>query len=165
MVQFFQIYKEIFSSGTERAFQSMFGITPILMNEIYEVSKELDFNLDPLHILWLFSFLKMNLPIDALAAIWKVSYNTFYNHIWIILEQFHEKWNTLHFSLPKYHYKKYFISEYWVTGVIDCTECYINRPSENNQSYYSGYKKRHTLKYTMIISLHTKQIIFLDVLY
>lgn len=34
-----------------------------------------------------------------------------------------------------------------ITGVIDCTECYINRPSENNQSYY-GYKKRHTLKYT-----------------
>lgn len=43
--------------------------------------------------------------------------------------------------------------------IIDTTETPIERPKKNQQKYYSGKKKRHTIKTQLIINGQTKQII------
>lgn len=43
--------------------------------------------------------------------------------------------------------------------IIDATERTIQRPGRNQQFYYSGKKKRHTVKNQIIIHPHTKRIL------
>ena len=43
--------------------------------------------------------------------------------------------------------------------LIDASEVEIERPKENQEFYYSGKKKRHTLKFQLIVDIITLQII------
>ncbi|QPF38712.1 IS5 family transposase [Acinetobacter sp. TTH0-4] len=49
----------------------------------------------------------------------------------------------------------------WV--IIDATECSIERPKKNQSKFYSGKKKKHTLKAQVIYHPNSKQIIGLDI--
>lgn len=45
------------------------------------------------------------------------------------------------------------------TIVVDVTESPIERPKRRQKQFYSGKKKRHTLKSQLVVDLHTKVII------
>jgi hypothetical protein len=49
-----------------------------------------------------------------------------------------------------------------IQHIIDTTECPIHRPLAEDVQYvyYSGKKRRHTLKYEIAISLHTNEIVW-----
>jgi hypothetical protein len=49
-------------------------------------------------------------------------------------------------------------------GIIDATECPIQRPSdyEVQKVYYNGKKKHHALKYDMAICPYTKRILWIS---
>lgn len=47
----------------------------------------------------------------------------------------------------------------WLAVIIDVTEQPIERPAENQRSWYSGKKKRHTAKVQLIVCLFTLQIL------
>ncbi|MFX1825102.1 IS5 family transposase [Acinetobacter sp. AS5] len=49
----------------------------------------------------------------------------------------------------------------WV--IIDATECLIERPKKNQSKFYSGKKKKHTLKAQVIYHPKSKQIIGVDI--
>ena len=49
----------------------------------------------------------------------------------------------------------------WV--IIDATECSIERPKKNQSKFYSGKKKKHTLKAQVIYHPKSKQIIGVDI--
>ena len=43
--------------------------------------------------------------------------------------------------------------------IVDATEREINRPKKNQENYYSGKKKKHTLKNQIIVDPHNKKIL------
>jgi hypothetical protein len=43
--------------------------------------------------------------------------------------------------------------------IVDATERSIQRPKENQEFYYSGKKKKHTIKNQLLVNPHTKRII------
>ena len=49
----------------------------------------------------------------------------------------------------------------WV--IIDATECSIERPKKNQSKFYSGKKKKHTLKAQVIYHPKSKQIIGVNI--
>lgn len=162
-MDFFSLFKQKFSYGTDRSFNSMFGVNPYTMKRVYEIAIDLNISHDPFHIFWVFSFLKCYSTIDVLHTTWGVSYNTFNTHVWDVLNGFDLKWNNVDFE-ERRHHKSIILDGYWIRSIIDATECFICRPIANQHLLYSGYKKRHTLKYTVIITLFDKIIINVDVM-
>jgi hypothetical protein len=162
-MDFYVLFQSKFPSGTKRSFNSMFGVTPALMSDIFTVSQKYGVTSVAVHIMWTFCFLKCYLPIDCLHAIWNVSYDTFNKHIWDILSGFDSVWNTIRFR-NRFNYDSIRLMDFDITCIVDTTECYITRPSYDIQEeYYSGYKKRHTYKYTVICSATGMLIVFVDV--
>lgn len=143
----------------------MFGITPGLMNQIFVKAKDFELTNTAVHVFWLFAFLKCYLPIDCLHTIFNVSYTTFNETIWHFLDGFGEYWSTIDFQNRK-NWPGRMFRDHYVTCIVDTTECYIQRPGDQDvqQDYYSGYKKSHTLKYSVIISLTNRCIVNIDVI-
>lgn len=65
------------------------------------------------------------------------------------------------FTLPKRSITTVDANFNWV--IIDATECSIERPQKNQSKFYSGKKKKHTLKAQVIYHPKSKQIISIDV--
>ena len=105
-------------------------------------------------------FLKLYLPIDVLHALWNVAYDTYNKKIWEVIDFLFKHFDEIQFEERKINKIK--IGNKYVVGVVDATECYIERPMENQREVYSGYKKRHTYKYTIVCIRSKKVIIFVD---
>lgn len=46
--------------------------------------------------------------------------------------------------------------------IVDVTECVIERPKKEQKIYYSGKKKRHTMKIQLLINAQTQEILRMD---
>lgn len=141
----------------------MFGVAPKIADMLFKICKQFKIVNNPIHLLWMLSFLKMYLPIDVLHALWNTSYTTFNSTVWNILENLVQSWDTISLNYVHNFFPVRF-ADCLIVAIIDTTECFVLRPSnqEEQEEIYSGYKKAHTLKYLTVISVKGK-ILFIDV--
>lgn len=100
--------------------------------------------------------------MDVLHTVWGVSYNTMVDRVWQIIQYLTEHLPDFPFE-SRYHTCLRFTDEQYISMIVDATETFIQRPDPQKQrEFYSGYKKRHTLKYTIGIDVKGQQIVFLD---
>ena len=70
MIEFKKIFKIYFKNGTDRSFNSMFGLNDFdvkyIWNNYFSVNKN---KFQPIHLLWTLMFLKLYLSIDVLIFI------------------------------------------------------------------------------------------------
>jgi len=111
--------------------------------------------------MWCLCFLKTYNTIDVLHIMFNTTWENMRNTIWAVLKALNER-------LPNFISDWESVPYYTLTpnkrvvGIVDATECYICRPSKNQEEVYSGNEKCHTLKYNVIISVDGKTILRMD---
>ena len=138
----------------------MFGMSSENVDYLYIKYLKSNILFKSIHLLWLLSFLKLYLPIDVLHVMWDVSYNSFNNSIWELIDYLYDNLQEIDEKYRNNH--SFFISNFEAIGIIDASEFFIERPIINQSKYYSGYKKRHTYKYNFICPIDEKILIYVD---
>jgi len=100
------------------------------MEMVFLTAKDLKIKCNPTEILWLFYFLKCYNTHDVTHATLGCSYNTYTSTIWRLLSEFDSKWNSIHFS-NREKFNSVVFKDFWITTIIDTTECYIVRPKDD----------------------------------
>lgn len=160
---FWELFLILWPNGNERSWQSTFGIKPETMEYIWvqyvEKNKHAP-TCKPVHLMWVWSFLKLYNTFDALSLFWNASVSSLQEHIWPLLKHLYmymdEIDNTDRFKAP-------FVSfgTFESRLVTDGIECPIERPRDRQvqEEFYSGYKCDHTLKYITMTLLETPVLI------
>jgi hypothetical protein len=159
---FLSKFQEMYPNGTKRSFVSMFGLDPEDMEKLW-IRTGLYLDCKD-RLFWVFHFLKTNDPYDALHATWHVSWQKYHDCVWDSIDTLILRLDTIRFSerlnLSPLVFRTAlgngidFVDE-CAYSICDATECPISRPVEQRfQRYlYSGYKKRHTLKYNLVVAV------------
>lgn len=112
-------------------------------------------------LMWCLAFLKSYNTIDVLHTIFNVTWEHMNTAIWAVIKALNARLPDFSFDWSDAPYYT-FSSNQRVVGIVDATECFIYRPSQNQEAVYSGYKKAHTLKYNVVISVDGKTILRID---
>lgn len=107
-------------------------------------------NIEPIHLLWTLSFLRLYLVDDAAAGIWKTNRENYECMIWSILDTQKTSLHPDELNMDdRFDYKRTDFGEF---GSRLATECEISAPCnyETQKSFFSGYKGYHTVKYITI---------------
>jgi hypothetical protein len=158
-IDFFELFKEQFPNGTLRSFVSKFGMQPKTLNMLWIAYGQ--FLSDPKCLLWSLNFMMSNVTFDALHSDWGCAYDTFYNTIWTAIDTLFARMKLIDFvKRLEFEPIKVVIREspqsdyeaFRIFSIIDATECPVSRPKDDvyQRFLYSGYKKKHTLKYNVI---------------
>jgi hypothetical protein len=155
----FYAFQNRFPKGTKRSFNSMFEISCEVMNELY--TTYLEEKVEYYKLFYVYSFLKMYIPIDSLHPLFNISYNTFNSSLWDTLNKIHEAIDFLVYSDYCHNFQNFSYNEKKVFGIIDTTECDVGKLVDNNAQnlLYSGYKKSHTYKYSVVTAHEAKFIL------
>jgi hypothetical protein len=157
------IFHKKFPKGTNRSFKSFLGISEEALNFLYiKYYKKFVFD-NRLHILWVFSFLKTYLTLDNLHMLWGVSYNTFRERIWIIMDYLFYNLNEINFD-NRLKKNCFIINGKYISAVLDATEVIINNPIDKKlqNEYYSGYYGFTTFKYSVLVQILTGEILYIS---
>jgi hypothetical protein len=128
------------------------------LNFMYDLLVEFQITKKHIHLLWMLNFLSVYLPMDCHHCLWGVCKNTYNEWTWKLINFYNNYFNF------RNNFKEIYWWGYKLVGIIDATELYVRRPMGyfSQNEIYSGYKKRHTWKYNMVIFIITNEIIFVD---
>lgn len=154
-----------------RQFHANFGLSKatiiILFGVLQSATSHGGFTLD--HILWTFYFLKVYNTVDVSAVHWKVDPKTYRLWVWKVIQTLFIYLDTVSlfitFLIYKIDLNDRFDSEtiMSINMALDGTECAVERPLDNaiQRQYYSGKKRKHTIKYEIGVQLQTGKIVWL----
>lgn len=132
----------------------MFGLPVNTVVTIWEKYCHDTCDFHPIHLLWLLSFLKLYLPLDAMHCIWNVSYPTFSSKIWYVVDYFFDCLEEVSLEFLS-SVRPIDFGRFSARMATDCTECYVQRPHNPTEQtvYYSGYMGAHTVKYFTLVDI------------
>lgn len=155
---------------SERDFHAHFGVSQetvnILWMHICSSPSEFPFTFD--HLLWALYFLKVYPTADVASSFWSVSQKTFHKWTWKMILFLVKTLDTVRENVPIISDRQFSISERFQNGVnmvnmvLDATECPIEKPIDwtTQNRYYSGKKKKHTIKYEVGVQINTGKIVW-----
>ncbi|KAL6071421.1 Transposase [Balamuthia mandrillaris] len=141
-------------SVTARSWRAHFGVSFETALVAWTQLKTCTFErpLQAKYLLWTFYFLKVYSTEEVACSFCKCTPKTFRYWVWAIIRALSTKLAEMfqHFNPSS--------TITTIVGIVDSTECPIQRPigSKRQRIYYSGKKKRHTLKYELVLDLKTE---------
>ena len=146
----------------EDQFVSLFGLSSTTIHRIHFVYLMETTLWRPKYIVWAFNFMKTyNVRRSAYTSFKDCSENVFRIKVWMVIALLYTDMNEVSiFFILCIFFKIYFKVETNLENqthpviVIDATECVISRPKISTLAniVYSGYKKKHTVKYEVAVS-------------
>jgi hypothetical protein len=156
------IVEEKIGKLSDRQWQAMFGISVAVINFIWLQLAVTDV-VEPIHLLWAIYYLRQYPTWDVMGAMWRVHPVTLQKAVWPVINSLAASLNFIEWSSRLQH-PPFRIGNYSVYGIIDGKFCPIevNRREWDIQSeYYSGKHKRWGLKYEIVVSWTTGQILWI----
>ena len=162
----FQDFKQNSPNGTMKSFVSKYGMMP---EEMDRISAMVGHNLPRNSLFGLFDFMKSNSTLDSIHSQYNMAYGTFTSRLWRTVDLLNltlGSWTLfsgrLNYDPLVIHFEDGSHKKIW--SIIDATECYISRPTdqEKQRFFYSGYKKRTTLKYNVLCCTFHDEIVGWD---
>jgi len=145
-----EILKHIFElhgeNITHRQVHSLYGVSMYTLIILWEILQkiEIPYSILPFHLLWTLNFLKNYPTCDNGASHYNCDVKTYRLYIWRTIFMLY-----LYFQTVDLNLRTIGTENCSIKLAIDGTDCPIQRPSDWNvqKFFYSGYKKKHSVKY------------------